>query len=82
MEKLITYAGISIPLGKTNYVFRTATGQKRVDQLTKLGDLKVDLLPLPRAMTKVEAAQYFLDKEIYADLEYVVALLQKIVKKQ
>ena len=58
MDKTITYAGVSIPLGKDHYVFRTATGQKRIDQLVKLGDVKIDIVGLPRAMSKAEAAYY------------------------
>lgn len=58
MDKTITYAGVSIPLGKDHYVFRTATSQRRVDQLVKLGDVKIDIVGLPKAMQKVEAAEY------------------------
>lgn len=57
-DKTITYAGVSIPKGKDTYVFRTATSQKRIDQLIKLDDVKIDIVGLPRAMTKTEAAFY------------------------
>jgi len=82
MSKLITYAGVSVPLGKTHYVFRTATGQRRIDQLVKLGDLKIDLLPLPRPMSKQEAAQYLLDKAIYADAQDIEAVVRKVANKK
>lgn len=58
MDKQFIYAGVSIPLGKDHYVFRTATGKKRIVQLIKLDDVKIDIVDLPHPMTKVEAAFY------------------------
>jgi hypothetical protein len=58
MEKQCIYAGVSIPKGKDTYVFRTATGKKRIKQLIMLDDVKIDIVDLPQPMTKVEAAQY------------------------
>ena len=58
MDKQFIYAGVSIPKGKDHYVFRTATGKKRIAQLIKLDDVKIDIVDLPQPMTKVEAAYY------------------------
>lgn len=66
MSKLVTYAGVSQPLGKDYYVFRTATKQARIDQLIKLGDINVDVVGLVKPMTKQEAAEY-LNKINFAD---------------
>ena len=57
-SKLYTHAGVSVPLGKTHYVFRTATSQQRIDQLVKLGDVKIDIVALVTPMSKQDAAAY------------------------
>lgn len=60
MYKVYTYAGVSKKAPNFNYVFRVATNTRRITQLYKLGDTKIDIIPLLKPMSKKQAADYLL----------------------
>jgi hypothetical protein len=59
MSKLVLFAGYSFKDG--SFKFRCANDMKRAGQLEALGDTLVNLMPLPQAMTKAEAAKHLLN---------------------
>jgi hypothetical protein len=63
MTKTYLYAGVSEKINAAGdgyvWTFRTAdNATKRTAQLHSLGDRNVDIVGLPKPMTKVEAAYY------------------------
>ncbi len=73
MMKKYTYAGISLMYYKNTdtvkWRFRVANSRNRVKHLERWGDTKIDLLDLPRAMTRAEAALYLLNCELFHNNE-------------
>ena len=63
MSKLISFAGYSRVAGELK--FRTATDEKRIEQLAKLGDTDINMVALPEAMTKSAAAKWALTAEFF-----------------
>ena len=63
MSKLISFVGYSRVAGELK--FRTATDEKRIEQLAKLGDTDVNMVALPEAMTKSAAAKWALTAEFF-----------------
>ena len=56
--KTVLFAGVSRSGGAIK--FRTANDTKRADALAKFGDTEIDLIKLPKEMSKSEAAKYLL----------------------
>jgi hypothetical protein len=71
-DELVNYAGVSIPKGKRHYVFRTATSRDRIKQLEKLGDVKIDIVDLPKPMTKRFAAGYLKQINFHAGNAHIM----------
>ena len=63
MSKLINFVGYSRVAGELK--FRTATDEKRIEQLAKLGDTDINMVALPEAMTKSSAAKWALTAEFF-----------------
>jgi hypothetical protein len=63
MSKLISFVGYSRVAGELK--FRTATDEKRIEQLAKLGDTDINMVALPEAMTKSAAAKWALTAEFF-----------------
>jgi hypothetical protein len=63
MSKLISFVGFSRVAGELK--FRTATDEKRISQLEKLGDTDINMVALPEAMTKSAAAKWALTAEFF-----------------
>ena len=63
MSKLISFVGYSRVAGELK--FRTATDEKRISQLKKLGDTDINMVALPEAMTKSAAAKWALTAEFF-----------------
>jgi len=63
MSKLINFVGYSRVAGELK--FRTATDEKRIEQLAKLGDTDINMVALPQAMTKSSAAKWALTAEFF-----------------
>ena len=59
----VTYAGFSRTAGDLK--FRTANDEKRIFALEKFGDTDINIVALPRAMTKSEAAKWCLTAEFF-----------------
>jgi hypothetical protein len=66
MSKLISFVGYSRVAGELK--FRTATDEKRIAQLEKLGDTDINMVALPEAMTKSAAAKWALTAEFFTKL--------------
>lgn len=73
MSKLISFVGYS----RVNNVlkFRTATDEKRIAQLEKLGDTDVNMVALPLEMTKASAAKWALTAAFFAKCDEEVFAL-------
>ena len=63
MSKLINFVGYSRVADELK--FRTATDEKRIEQLAKLGDTDINMVALPQAMTKSSAAKWALTAEFF-----------------
>ena len=63
MSKLINFVGYSRVADQLK--FRTATDEKRIEQLAKLGDTDINMVALPQAMTKSSAAKWALTAEFF-----------------
>jgi hypothetical protein len=63
MSKLISFVGYSRVAGELK--FRTATDEKRIAQLARLGDTDINMVALPEAMTKSAAAKWALTAEFF-----------------
>lgn len=61
-DKLFTVAGVSTGDGKTKLRFATDY-VSRLKRLVRCGQTNIDLVELPRPMTKVEAAEYLLNMD-------------------
>jgi hypothetical protein len=70
MIKKYLYAGVSeklwgVNMDKYKWTFRTAdNATARTNQLYRLGDRSIDILPLPRPMSKAEAAHFLLSIDL------------------
>ena len=79
MSKPINFAGVSRVSGVLK--FRTAADEKRIAQLTKLGDTDVELVEV-YAADKAEAARVLLAIKFQADNDEVQALLWNVSEQK
>ena len=79
-EKLFTVAGTATNPDGTVKVRFANDFVARVKILTKAGCSNIDLVELPRAMTKLEALEYLQEQRKSGDEGYVVA--SKLTEKQ
>lgn len=79
MSKTINFAGVSRVNGELK--FRTATDEKRIAQLIKLGDTDVSLVEVCAA-DKAEAARVLLAIKFQADNDEVQALLWNVSEQK
>jgi hypothetical protein len=80
MSKLISFAGYSRVAGELK--FRTATDEKRIEQLAKLGDTDINIVKLAQPVaTKNEAVKAVI--QLYGNAEAeVTAFLTTLVKDE
>ena len=80
MSKAIKFAGVSRVAGELK--FRTATSEKRIEQLAKLGDTDINIVKLPTPVaTKNEAVKAVI--QLYGNAEAeVTAFLTAQVKDE
>ncbi len=78
-EKKFAVAGVSTLNGKTK--IRFANDAMRVKILAKNGHQDVDLVELPREMTKTEIAAHLVEIGFGADKPAVVAAIKDLAKK-
>lgn len=78
-EKKFAVAGVSTLNGKTK--IRFANDAMRVKILGKNGHQDVDLVELPREMTKTEIATHLVEIGFGADKPAVVAAIKDLAKK-
>jgi hypothetical protein len=80
MSKLISFAGYSRTAGELK--FRTATDEKRIEQLAKLGDTDINIVKLAQPVaTKNEAVKAVI--QLYGNAEAeVTAFLTALVKDE
>jgi hypothetical protein len=78
-EKRFAVAGVSTLDGKTK--IRFANDAMRVKILAKNGHTDVDLIELPREMTKAEIAQHMVEVGFGADKPAVQAAIKDLAKK-
>lgn len=76
MSKVLKFAGFS----RTNGVlrFRTASDEKRVAQLIKLGDTDINIVSINPVESKAEAAKELIAKTFMADNAEVQALIASV----
>jgi hypothetical protein len=77
--KKFAVAGVSTLNGKTK--IRFANDAMRVKILAKNGHSDVDLIELPREMTKGEIAQYMTEQGFGSDKPAVLAAIKDLAKK-
>jgi hypothetical protein len=78
-DKRFSVTGSSIFNGRTK--IRFATDGARVKKLVKDGHTEIDLIDLPREMTKAEIAQYLNEIGFGATRPAVVAAIQDLARK-
>ena len=78
-EKTFTVAGVSTHQGETK--LRFANDTSRVKVLVKNEHTDIDLIELPRAMTKQEIAQYFVEIDFADGRAEVTDAVLELVKK-
>jgi hypothetical protein len=80
MSKLFTVAGTSVLDGVKTYRF--ANDMSRVKVLERVGHTDVELIELPKAMSKEDAVEFLTAKGITADktIKAVVAKVAKVAK--
>jgi hypothetical protein len=78
-EKTFAVAGISTLAGKTKVRF--ANDAARIKILIKNGHTDVELIDLPREMTKAEIAAYMIEQDFAAGRSTVVAAVKDLAKK-
>lgn len=78
-DKRFSVTGSSLFNGKTK--IRFATDGARVKKLVKDGHTEIDLIDLPREMTKAEIAQYLNEIGFGATRPAVVAAIQDLARK-
>lgn len=78
-EKTFAVAGVSVKDGKTKVRF--ANDQMRIKILAKNGHTDIELIDLPRAMTKGEIAQYMLEIDFAKGRAEVAAAIAYVAKK-
>jgi hypothetical protein len=78
-EKTFAVAGVSTLAGKTK--IRFANDMMRIKILAKNGHTGVDLVELPREMTKAEIAQYLTEIGFGAGDAAVLEAIQDLAKK-
>jgi hypothetical protein len=80
MSKMITFAGVSRVAGELK--FRTATDDKRMAQLVKLGDTDVEMSKIHNyAENKAQAAQELLDRNFANGRADIQTLLETVAGK-
>lgn len=79
MEKLYTVAGTATNRGITKVRFANDI-VSRVKILAKAGCTDIDLVELPRAMTKLEALQWLEQRDVTGDAAYAISV--KMAEKQ
>jgi hypothetical protein len=80
MSKMITFAGVSRVAGELK--FRTATDDKRMAQLVKLGDTDVEMSKIHNyAENKAQAAQELLSRNFANGRADIQALLESVASK-
>lgn len=79
MSKIISFAGVSRVNGELK--FRTASDEKRVAQLTKLGDTDVEMVKVA-ATSKAEAARVLLAMKFQSENAEVQALLWNVSEQK
>jgi hypothetical protein len=80
MSKMITFAGVSRVAGELK--FRTATDDKRMAQLVKLGDTDVEMSKIHNyAENKAQAAQELLSRNFANGRAEIQALLESVAGK-
>ena len=81
-EDTYIYAGVSqqfvgetmvgtLPIPQYRWRFRVSNSTGRTAHLAKWGNAKIDIIGLPRAMTRYEAARYLLDIDFAGDDEAI-----------
>ena len=78
-DKKFAVAGVSTKDGKTK--IRFANDQMRIKILAKNGHTDIELVDLPREMTKGEIAAYMQEVDFAAGREHVAAAIAYIAKK-
>lgn len=78
-DKLFSVAGVSTQAGKTKVRFANDT--MRIKILAKNGHTGIELVDLPRSMTKGEIAQYMTTSGFMKDNKDVQAAIAYIAKK-
>jgi hypothetical protein len=80
MSKMITFAGVSRVAGELK--FRTATDDKRMAQLIKLGDTDVEMSKIHNyAEDKAQAAQELLNRNFANGRADIQTLLESVASK-
>ena len=76
---MFTVAGVSRNQGKVKVRF-CSDKVLRIKNLQKQGDIDIDLIDLPRPMTKPEACQFLLDQDQFVD--YAADIIEILGKKE
>lgn len=78
-DKRFAVTGVSTDKGETKVRF--ANDMLRTKILTKNGHTNIDLIDLPREMTKAEIAQYLFETDYAKGRPEVVEAIQDLAKK-
>lgn len=78
-DKKFAVAGVSTLAGKTK--IRFANDMMRIKILAKNGHTDVDLIDLPREMTKAEIAQYMTEQDFAKGRKAVADAIAYVAKK-
>lgn len=78
-DKLFTTVGTSVYQGQTK--LRFATDPTRVKRLLRNGHTNINLVDLPREMTKGQAARYLLEIDFAQGDQAVIDAIQHVLRK-
>lgn len=78
-DKRFAVTGVSTDKGETK--IRFANDMLRTKILTKNGHTNIDLIDLPREMTKAEIAQYLFETDYARGRPEVIEAIQDLAKK-
>ena len=78
-DKLFTTVGSSVYQGQTK--LRFATDPTRVKRLQRNGHSNINLVDLPREMTKGQAARYLLEIDFARGDQAVIDAIQHVLRK-